>query len=349
MAPATNLGAATPIQIGGMPDVVGKSKDEKADKKKPDGKSDADGAKSDDNEPLDLSSTLARKQVHDAAAYIRSLAQMRGRNAEWAERAVLDAASLSAAEALKLNVINLIAADVPDLLKQLNGRKIVAAGREHKLDTGSATVETLAQDWRTRFLSIITEPSIAYILLLVGLYAIVFELTNPGLMLPGVAGTICILIALYAFHLLPVNYAGLALIVLGIGFMVAEVFFPVYGSLAIGGVIAFVIGSVILIDTDAVAHGIPWGLIGGFAAASLGLLATMVGMALKARRLPVVSGREELIGSIGEVVEDCAGNGWARIHGEVWRIRSHVPLKADQRVRVVRMLDLVLEVVPESD
>ena len=348
MAPATNLGAATPIQIGGMPDSSDKSKAEKADRKKPGEKPGAGGDQSRGDEPLALASTLARKQVHDAAAYIRSLAQMRGRNADWAERAVLEAASLSAVEALKLKVIDLVAVDLPDLLKQLDGRKIVVAGTERKLETGSVTVEAFAPDWRTKFLSVVTEPSIAYILLLIGFYAIVFELANPGLVLPGVAGAICVLIALYAFRLLPVNYAGLALIILGIGFMAAEAFFPTYGSLGIGGVIAFVIGSVILIDTDLPAYGIPWSLIAGFAAASLGFLAVVVGMALKAYRLPVVSGREELIGSTGEVVEDCAGEGWARIHGEVWRVRGNTPLTAGQRVRVVDLRDLVLEVIPES-
>jgi membrane-bound serine protease (ClpP class) len=169
------------------------------------------------------------------------------------------------------------------------------------------------------------------------------------LVLPGVAGTICVLVAMYGFHMLPVNYAGLALIVLGIGFMVAEVFLPAYGSLGIGGVIAFVIGSVILIDTDIPDYGIPLALIGGFAAASVAFLALVIGLIVKARDRPVVSGREELIGSSGEVLEDCAQEGWARVHSETWRVRSTTPLRAGQRVRVGAIDGLVLDVVAESD
>jgi membrane-bound serine protease (ClpP class) len=192
---------------------------------------------------------------------------------------------------------------------------------------------------------VITDPSIAYILILVGIYAIVFEFSNPGLVFPGVIGAICVLIALYAFHLLPVNYAGLALMLVGIAFMVGELFLPAYGSLGIGGAIAFVIGSVILIDTDIPGYGVPVSLALGIAAASAAFLFLVIGMALKAHRRPVVSGREELIGSTGEALADCEQEGWAQIHGETWRIRSTAPLKAGQRVRVVAMQGLLLEVV----
>src|SRR6267142_1559542 len=202
MAPGTNLGAASPVAIG----AGGSEKDKKKD-------------------------TLMRKQINDAAAYIRGLAKMRGRNAEWAESAVRDAVSLSAEEALKMKVIDVVASDVPELLK--------------KLKKADAPVIEVQVDWRTRILGVVTNPTIAYLMILVGIYAIIFEFMNPGLVLPGVVGTICLLIALYALHLLPVNYAGLALIVLGIGFMIAEAFFPAYGSLGIGGLIAFVLGSII--------------------------------------------------------------------------------------------------------
>ena len=332
MAPATNLGAATPVRLGGEP-AAPAAKDKSAA-----GTGEAGGEGAD---------ALTRKQVHDAAAYIRGLAQLRGRNADWAERAVLAAASLSAAEALTAKVIDLVAADVPDLLKQLDGRRLATAAGERTLATAAAPLLVLAPDWRTRFLSAITDPSIAYILVLIGIYAILFEFANPGLILPGVTGTICVLIALYAFHMLPVNYAGLALMLAGIGFMAAEAFLPAYGSLGIGGVIAFVVGSVILIDTDLPDYGIPLALIGGFAAASLAFLLLVVGVALKARRRPPVSGREALVGSSGEVLEDCAGEGWARVQSETWRVRAAVPLKAGQRVRVEKLHDLVLDVVPE--
>jgi len=301
MAPGTNLGAASPVALGGG----GSEKDEKKD-------------------------TLMRKQINDAAAYIRGLAKLRGRNAEWAERAVRDAVSLSAEEALKMKVIDVVAGDVPDLLKQLK-----------KAD---APVVEVQVDWRTRILAIVTNPTIAYLLILVGIYAIIFEFMNPGLVLPGVVGTISLLIALYALHLLPVNYAGLALMVLGIGFMTAEAFFPAYGSLGIGGLIAFVLGSIILIDSDLPGFEIPYALIGGIAAASAAFLVFVVGMLLRARRRPVVSGREEMIGAVGEALEDFDGEGWARVHGERWRVRAARPVRRGQRLRVAAMDGLVLTV-----
>ncbi len=346
MAPATNLGAATPVRIGGEagdsgdPGGAGKKGAEKTDSKPDD---------SDKITPVSPENTLTRKQVHDAAAYIRSLAQLRGRNAEWGELAVREAVSLSAEEALKLKVIDLVAADLPDLLKQLDGRKIATPTGERTLATAQAPLEQRAPDWRTSFLSAITDPSIAYILILVGIYALLFEFSSPGLVLPGVVGTICVLLALYAFHLLPVNYAGLALIVAGIGFMVAEAFLPTFGSLGIGGLIAFVVGSVILIDTELPAYGIPLALVGGIATASLALLLAIGGSVLKSRRRPLVGHRQELIGSTGEVLETSAGEAWAHIAGETWRVRANVPLHAGQRVHVAGIRDLVLDVELESE
>src|SRR3989454_4078145 len=288
MAPATNLGAATPVAIGAPGG--GKGEDDKPDAK---------GDKTGKSEGGGASSTMTRKQVNDAAAYIRGLAQMRGRNAEWAEKAVREAVSLSAGEALKSKVIDLVAADVPELLKRLDGRKLEMQGKERVLETSGVVATAFEPDWRTRFLSVVTDPSIAYMLILLGIYPLVFEFSNPGLVFPGVVGAICVLIALYAFHMLPVNYAGLALILLGIAFGVAELYFPAYGSLGVGGAIAFVIGSVILIDTDVPGYGVPFSLVLGIAAASAGFLFLVVGMAVKARSRPVVSGREELIGGAG--------------------------------------------------
>ncbi|MBE0621833.1 MAG: nodulation protein NfeD [Burkholderiales bacterium] len=339
MAPATNLGAATPVQIGGAEekDKPVENSDKKAGKKA-----------EKDNGGSGLTSAMTRKQVHDASAYIRGLAQMRGRNAEWAERAVREAVSLSSAEALKMNVIDLVADDVPQLLQRLDGRKVKVGGVEQVLATAGVTATAFEPDWRTRFLSVITDPSIAYILILLGIYGILFELYNPGMVLPGVVGVICAVIALYAFQMLPVNYAGLALILLGIAFMVAEAFIPAFGSLGIGGVIAFVIGSVILIDTDIPGYGISYELIGGLAATSAAFLILIIGAALKARFRPVVSGREELVGAAGVVLEDFEREGWARVHSENWRVRAAMPLKTGQRVRVAAIHDLLLDVVPES-
>ena len=311
MAPGTNLGAASPVSIGGSSEKNGK-KDSGGD-------------------------TMTKKVTNDAVAYIRGLAEMRGRNADWAEKAVREAVSLPAERALKMKVIDVVAKDVPDLLAQLEKRK--------KLQVGGATVNELEVDWRTRVLGVITNPSIAYILILVGIYALIFEFMNPGLILPGVTGAICILLALYAFHLLPVNYAGLALMGLGIVFMIAEAFLPSFGALGIGGLVAFVIGSIILMDdTDLPGFEIPYALIGGVAAASAAFLFFVVGVAMRNRRRPVVSGREYLIGAPGVALEDFEGEGWARVQGETWRVRSAVPVRQGQSLRVTAMRGLTLTV-----
>jgi membrane-bound serine protease (ClpP class) len=311
MAPGTNLGAASPVAIGGTP----QQKDDKKDKQ--------------------VEDTMTRKVTNDAVAYIRGLAEMRGRNADWAEKAVRESVSLSAKQALKLKVIDHIAADVPELLK--------------KLGKADAPVVEVEVDWRTSVLAVITNPAVAYIMILVGIYALIFEFMNPGLVLPGVVGAICLLLALYAFHLLPVNYAGLALILLGIAFMIAEAFLPAFGSLGVGGLIAFVIGSVILLeDTDLPGFEIPYGLIAGVAAASAAFLFFVIGMAVRNRRRPVVSGHEYLIGAAGEALDDFDAEGWARVQGETWRVRSGAPVHRGQRLRVKSIDGLVLTVEVET-
>ena len=293
---------------------------------------------------------MARKQINDAAAYIRSLAQMRSRNVEWAELAVRQAVSLTAAEALKLKVIDVTASDVPDLLRQLDGRHVNVLGVERTLNIAGARIVALEPDWRSRLLSVIADPGIAYLLMLAGIFGLFFEFSNPGFVLPGVAGAISLLLALFAFQVLPINYAGLCLIILGIAFMTGEVFMAGFGVLGIGGIIAFVIGSVMLINTDVPGYGVPWSVIVPVAFASALFIFFVTGMALKARHRPVVSGREELIGYIGEVLEDFDGkDGWARVHGETWRIKSRQPLGRGQRVRVVRMDGLILEVELEKE
>jgi membrane-bound serine protease (ClpP class) len=334
MAPATNLGAATPVAIG--PQSEPREPPAAKDKSGKDG-----GA-----ETQSTAQTMTRKQTNDAAAYIRGLAQLRGRNAEWADKAVREAVSLSAQEALQLKVIEVIAADVPQLLKQLDGRKVLVLGQERQLATGAAETIEYQPDWRTRLLVVITDPSIAYLLLMIGFYGLLFEFYNPGFVAPGVIGGICLLVALFALQLLPVSYTGLALIVLGIGLFVAEHFTPGFGILGMGGITAFVLGSIMLIDTDVPGYRIPWQLIAGVTAVSAGFLLVILNFAMRARQRPVVSGREQMLGATGEVIANTDGGVYARIQGEVWKVRANAPLGGGQMVRVVGIDGLVLAVEP---
>jgi membrane-bound serine protease (ClpP class) len=353
MAPGTNLGAATPVQIGmpgTEPDKKPEDKAKDENKKGKDGKEGKDG-KAQDGEKPDASpqSTLTRKQIHDAAAYIRSLAQLRGRNAEWGERAVREAVSLSAQEAKRIDVIDIVADDVNDLLKQLDGRKITVQGVERTLQTKGAAVTAIEPDWRTELLAIITNPSIALILMMLGIYGLIFEFTNPGFVLPGVVGAICLLLALFALQLLPINYAGLGLILLGLAFVVAEAFLPSFGALGIGGTIALIIGAVILIEPEAQGYGVSLSFIVALGLTSALIVFSIVAMALKARRRGVVSGAEHIVGAPGVVLDDMQTQGWARVQGERWRIVSSAPLARGQKVRVTRIDGLTLNVEPEQD
>lgn len=346
MAPGTNLGAATPVNLAAPsppapsplhPPEVSRDKDKRSQP------ATAEGAEA-------AGDAMTRKQLSDASAYIRAFAQMRGRNAEWAERAVREGVSLSAEEALAQKVIDLTASDVPDLLAKLDGRVVTTAGGQRTLATTAAAMVTAEPDWRTRFLAIITDPSVALILLMIGVYGLFFEFWNPGLALPGVAGAVCLLVGLFALQMLPVNYAGLALILLGISFMVAEVFFPAFGSLGAGGIIAFAIGAVMLIDTEVPGFGVPTSLIAMLALVSAVFIFFVAVLALRARRLPVATGAEALIGSVGVALDDLEEEeGWARIRGEQWRVRSTVSIKRGQRVRVTGRGDLLLSVVPVAD
>ncbi len=343
MAPGTNLGAATPVQIGGAP--TAPTAQEPA--RKP---GNGEGAtKADDVASGSSGDTLSRKQINDASAYIRGLAQMRGRNADWAERAVREAVSLSAEEALKIRVIDYVTPDLPRLLKVLDGAKVIVQGQEKRLQTEGAPVLDFEPDWRTNLLAVITNPSVALILMMIGVYGLFIEVSHPGIGVAGVLGAICLLLGLYALQLLPVNYAGLALILLGITFMVTEAFIPSFGVLGIGGIAAFVTGALILIDTDLPGFGIPLELIIAVAVLSAVLIVAVGGMALKARRRAVVSGAEELIGSIGLVLEDTTAEGWARVHGESWHVISKSPLRRGQKIRVLARTGLVLEVAPADN
>ena len=339
MAPGTNVGAATPVQIGGIPNPAGNEpaapEEQKGSKKK------KTGAAARPVKPGE-----EQKILNDAIAYIRSLAQMRGRNVNWAEKAVREAASLPADEAVKQHVADLMADNVPDLLKKLDGRKLNVQGHEITLHTQGVAVVNYTPDWRARLLAVISDPNVAYILMLLGIYGLFFELWNPGYVLPGVIGGICLLLALYAFQVLPINYAGLGLIVLGIGFMVAEAFVPSFGALGIGGVIAFVVGSIILMDTDVQGYTIAWPLIAVVAVVSAVFFLSVVYMALKARQRRVVSGQEEMIGAIGEVLENFKGEGRVRVHSEEWQARAGVALKRGQKVKVTAIEGLMLTVEP---
>ena len=339
MAPGTNLGAATPVQIGGPESPPSREPlSPLAPRKEP-----GETAREKSAPP---ESTMTRKQMHDAAAYLRSLAALHGRNADWAERAVRESVSLPADEALKQKVVDIVASDVADLLEKLEGRKVKTSAGERTLGTRGATLVRVEPDWRTRFLAVITHPSIALILMMIGVYGMMFEVMNPGMVLPGVVGAIALLIALFALQLLPVSYAGLGLVLLGMSFMVAEIFVPSYGSLGIGGVIAFVVGALMLIDTDVPGFGVPVSLVITLAATSALFVFVVVAAALKARHRPVVSGREQLIGSTGVMLDDSDAEGWARVRSEQWRVRSPVPLKRGEQVRVTGREGLVLTVAP---
>jgi membrane-bound serine protease (ClpP class) len=342
MAPATNLGAATPVELAPMG-----APDRPADKPRGEGGRNGErDAKNGEARPAPPADAKARKAVNDAAAYLRGLAELRGRNADWAERAVREAASLPAEAALRERVIDIVAVDVADLLKQLHGRKVKLASGELTLDTAGLAVTRVEPDWRSRLLSVIGDPGIAYILLLLGIYGLLYEFSNPGMLFPGVVGGICLLLALFALQMMPVNYVGLALVLLGIGFMLAEAFLPSFGALGVGGVIAFVLGSVMLIDTDLPGYGISWTLIAPLAAVSALFSFAVAGLALRARQRPVLTGGEELPGMEGEALEDIASEGWARVHGERWRVKSRVPLPRGARVWVAARHGLTLEVEP---
>lgn len=332
MAPGTNLGAATPVQIGGgLPGAPAPAGDE-------------DG----DAEPVKRRAGMEDKILNDSIAYIRSLAQLRGRNVEWAEQAVREAASLSANEALEQHVTDLIAADLDDLLTKLDGRAVEIGGTERRLETAERTVVRLEPDWRTELLAIITDPNVAYILMLIGIYGIIFEFYSPGLAFPGVVGAICLLLALYAFQVLPVNHAGLALIALGIAMMAGELVLPSFGALGIGGIVAFVVGSIMLMDTDLPGFGIAWQVVAGTALGASALLLALMAALAKSQKRPVVSGQEQMIGSHGKVLDWGTDGGRVRLHGEIWTARGPAGLAPGRTVRVTGIDGLTVEVEPEA-
>ncbi|TEA72334.1 nodulation protein NfeD [Allopusillimonas ginsengisoli] len=365
MTPASNLGAASPVSIGGaapsgdQPDTkpAGKTAQNpsgdtgQADKANQ-GKTEGDAARDSDSQrgaPIEGSTstdTMTRKVTNDAAAYLRSLAQLRGRNAEFAQEAVLQARSLSSSEALEAKVIDLVAKDVPDLLHQLNGREITLDdGRLVTLHTEHADVVYEEPDWRTNVLALIANPQVALVLMMIGVYGLFFELTSPGLGVPGIAGLISLLLGLYAFQLLPVNWAGLGLAVAGLAMMIGEVFLPSFGALGIGGIIAFVFGGLMLMDTGIPAYDLSIPFLIGLAIVTAMFIILTGLMARRAHQQAVVSGREGMLGRKGVVTSIANNTVYAEVDGESWRVRADQRLSPGDEVEVVSMDGLTLQVV----
>jgi membrane-bound serine protease (ClpP class) len=336
MAPGTNVGAATPIELGmpGMPD------------RAPEKKKDGDGKGKGENESLpDVGKA---KAMNDAVAFIRSLAELRGRNAKWAEEAVREAASVSANEALKLGVINVIADDVESLLSAVDGSKVTIGKTEHTLSTKGLTVRRIEPGALTKFLSIITDPNVALILLMIGVYGLIFEFATPGSFGPGIVGAVCLVLGLYALNQLPLNYAGLALLLIGIGCMIAEAFTPTFGVLGVGGLVAFVLGATFLFDTDVPAFRLSWTVIGGTAILSGLMLTVLLGYVWRMLRRPVAGGELGLVGRTARVMDWSGTAGHVWVHGERWAAQSHEPLAVGQSVEVLRLDGLSLVVTASS-
>lgn len=363
MAPATSMGAATPVAMGGPgpaggrdpsqrppgEDVPGAGGDERTPTPAADGDKAPGAGRPESRRGADGGDAMGRKAVNDAVAYLRSLAELRGRDERFAEAAVRDAATLTARQAHARGVVELLAPDLDSLLQQADGRRVRLRAGTVALATAGREVERFEPDWRTRLLSVITEPTVAYLLLLVGIYGLAFEGYSPGAVVPGVVGAISLLLALYALQVLPVNYAGVALIALGVALMVAELAMPSVGALGIGGVVALVVGSVILFDTDIPGFGVPVALIAGIGAASAGGFLAALWFAARARRRPVVTGVEELVGHRAIALGDFRDDGRVHVRGEVWQARSDTAVRRGQPVRVLGVEGLVLRVGPEAE
>ncbi len=332
MAPGTNIGAATPVQIGANPLIPGGGSDQKQPQQQQQQQGKAE-------EPAD---TETRKIVNDAVAYIRSLAALNGRNADWAAEAVRSAASLPAADALSLHVIDVIANNVPDLLRQIDGRTVTVAGKPQRLATAGLDVATVPPDWRTELLALVTNPNVAFILMLIGVYGLILEFFNPGAVAPGLIGAISLVVALYALALLPINYAGAALVLIGIGLMVAEAHIGAFGAIGVGGIVAFVIGSLMMFPSQVPGFGLSNAVVTGAAIGSAALLLLVLAVVLRSRKRPVVTGGEALIGAEGETVSWQGNEGRVRVKGEIWRARADAPLADGSQVKVVSRDGLIL-------
>lgn len=336
MAPGTNIGAATPVQIGSppaLPTTPGKDpKDKKPNGTKPDSNTDA----------------LSQKAVNDMVAFIRSLAELRGRNAGWAEKAVREAATLNPREALEQRVIEIVAADISELLTKLDGRKVTVAKADRVLATRTAQIDRFEPDFISKVLGVLADPNVSLILMMIGIYGLIFELANPGNVLPGVIGTIALVLGLYSLHQLPLDYAGLALLLLGIAFMVAEAFTPTFGVLGVGGVVAFVFGAAMLIDSDIPEFQISWPVIAATAAASAAFLILLIGYLWQTHKLRVKSGMEQMVGSTAVVIDWAGQEGHVWVMGERWNARGDRAYAVGDELLVRKMdgLTLIVTALP---
>jgi membrane-bound serine protease (ClpP class) len=340
MAPTTHLGAATPVALGGGGPGKKDGSDDKDDSD--------DDEESDEKDATDSGSAMDKKVMNDAIAYIRGLAEAHGRNADWAEKAVTEAATLTATEALENNVIDLIAANQAELLQKINGRELKVNNRTVVLETESVEVETLEPSWRLKVLGTIASPEVALLLLMIGIYGLLFEGYNPGAIVPAVAGVICLLLAAYALQVLPVNYAGLALIIVGIVLIVAEAVVPSFGALGIGGIAAFIFGAIMMFDSGVPGFGISVTFVVGLAVVAGLFLLWLVSYLVRLRRRGAVSGRASIIGGSATAMQSFTGEGKVWLEGEAWAAVSKVPVEKDQEVVVRSMDGLTLEVEPAS-
>lgn len=343
MAPTTHLGAATPVALGG-----GWPGDKDGSDDKGDSDDDKESDEKEEKDATDSGSAMDKKVMNDAIAYIRSLAEAHGRNADWAEKAVTEAATLTAAEALENNVIDLIATNQAELLQKINGRELKVNNLTVVLETESIEVETLEPSWRIKVLSAIASPEVALLLLMIGIYGLLFEGYNPGAVVPAVAGVICLLLAAYALQVLPVNYAGLALIIVGIVLIVAEAVVPSFGALGIGGIAAFIFGAIMMFDSDVPGFGISLAFVVGLALSAGLFLLWLVSYLVRLRRRGAVSGRASIIGGTGTAMQSFTGKGKVWLEGEAWAAVSKVPVEQGQDVIVRAMDGLTLEVEPAS-
>jgi len=344
MAPTTHLGAATPVSLGGGD--VGDDGNSGSDK---DADSDSESESDEDKEAPASGSAMERKVMNDAIAYIRGLAEAHGRNADWAEDAVRTAATLTAKEALEQNVIDLIAANQAELLAAVNGREVSVNNNPFTIEAEALTVEKIEPGWRLKVLGAIAQPEIAILLLMVGLYGLLFEGYNPGAIIPGVAGVICLLLAAYALQVLPVNYVGLALILVGLALITAEAFVPSFGALGIGGIAAIIFGLIMMFDSGIPGFGISIAFVTGVALAAGLLLLWLLRYLVKARRQGAVTGRDRIVGGHAVAIESFVGDGKVWLEGESWSAVSKLPVEKGQAVLVKDLDGLTLTVEPVSE
>ena len=342
MAPATNLGAATPVEIGGTaPSPIKPEPIETEDKEE------------NKSEPLestpDSETALAKKRLNDAAAYIRSLADRYGRNAEWAELAVREAATLTAEEALENNVIDYVADDLGELFEQINGHEVETNSGKQTLSTENVLIERFIKDWRIKFLETLADPNLAYLLMLIGIYGLILEGYNPGSILPGVVGAICLILALFAFQVLAVNYAGLILIALGVVLIVAEAFAPSFGILGFGGLTSFVLGSIMLFDSEIPGFEVSRLLIGSIASLGGLIILGLVFFLARTLKRPIVSGTEGMLGEQGIALEDFDTKGDVLVHGERWRAKTSEPVKKGQGIEITAVKNMLVLIKPTND